>query len=86
MNLMVTSEAQKFILLNGGNALAKSQRPRINLGRPDDAKVNEYKEVLLNDQVRVYLHLSLLNLDDHYNLKIDIGWGLFGKRLVLKGL
>lgn len=86
MNLMVTSEAQKYILLNGGNALAKLKRPRIKLGRPDEAKANEYKEVLLNDQVRVHIHLSLLNLDDRYNLKIDTGWGLFGKKLVIKGL
>jgi hypothetical protein len=85
MNLMVTSEAQKYILLNGGSAAAKLEHPRIKLGHPDESD-NDYKEVLLNDQVKVYIHLSLLNLDDHYNLKIDSGWGLFGKRLVLKGL
>ncbi|AHF08711.1 hypothetical protein [Desulfitobacterium metallireducens] len=88
MNLMVTSEAQKYILLNGGNALANLRHPRIQLGCPDETKadVNTYKEVLLNGQVRVYIHLSLLNLDDSYNLKIDTGWGLFGKKLVLRGL
>lgn len=86
MNLMVTSEAQKYILLNGGNALARQRYPRMQLGSPDESQAGDYKEVLLNDQVKVYIHLSLLNLDDSYKLKIDLGWGLFGKKLVLKGL
>lgn len=86
MKLMVTSEAQKYILLNGGNVLAQLKHPRIKLDQPDEADTNAYKEVLLNDQVKVFIHVSLLNLDDSYNLRIDTGWGLMGKKLSLKGL
>lgn len=86
MNLMVTAEAQKYILLNGGNVIAQLKHPRLKLDRPEEANANAYKEVLLNDQVKVYIHISLLNLNDSHNLKIDTRWGLMGKKLGLNGL
>ncbi|HVJ49162.1 hypothetical protein [Desulfitobacterium sp.] len=86
MNLLVTTEAQHYIFLKGGNARAKLEHPSLQLGRPKESEVKEYKEVQLNDHVKIYVHLSLLSLDDSYQLKIDLKRGLLGKRLVLTGI
>jgi hypothetical protein len=58
----------------------------VRLGQPKDTESQYFKEVDINNQIKLYVHISLLNLDDNYNPQIDVGWKIFGKGLVLKGI
>ncbi len=61
-------------------------RPSVRLGKPEEEYETEYKKVVVNDHVSLYLHESILNLDESYKPKIDVEWKLFGKGLVIKGI
>lgn len=94
MNLLVTTAAKKYIFTKGGKATAKLKkngpedfgRPTVKLGLPKEAELGEYKEVDIGNDMKLYVHVSLLNLDDKYNPKIDVGWKITGRGLVIKGL
>jgi hypothetical protein len=61
-------------------------RPTVKLGLPKETELGEYKEVDIGNDMKLYVHVSLLNLDDRYNPKIDVGWKITGRGLVIKGL
>lgn len=58
----------------------------MRLGLPKDDELNDFKEIDVNNKIKLYVHLSLLNLDETYNPKIDVEWKIFGKGLVIKGI
>lgn len=100
MNLLVSTAAQKFIFDKGGKATAKLEtqniqnssgsqeliRPFVQLGEPKESELDEYQEIEMFNQIKLYLHNSLLNLDETYRPEIDVQWSLKGKRLVIKGV
>ena len=94
MNLLVTTAAKKYIFSNGGKATAKLKRrgpedfgrPLVKLGQPNESELSEYKEIDIGNDMKLYVHLSLLNLDDMYNPKVDVGWKITGRGLVIKGI
>lgn len=93
MNLLVTTAAKKYISTRGGKATARLKksrtddfgRPSVKLGEPIESELNEYKEIDIGNNMKLYLHLSFLNLDDLYNPRIDVGWRITGRGLVVKG-
>lgn len=93
MNLLVTTAAKKFIFSRGGKATAKLKksrnddfgRPSVKLGEPKEAESSDYKEIDIGNNMKLYVHLSFLNLDDLYNPRIDVGWKITGRGLVVKG-
>ena len=94
MNLLVTTAAKKYIFTNGGKATAKLKghnqerfgRPSVRLGQPNETEWSEYKEIDIGNDMKLYVHMTLLSLDDMYNPKIDVGWKITGRGLVVKGL
>lgn len=57
----------------------------MRLGEPKEVELIEYKEIEIN-QIKLYIHISLLNLDEKYSPEVDVQWSLLGKRLVIKGV
>lgn len=93
MNLLVTTAAKKYIYSKGGKATAKLKqrgpedfgRPTVKLGVPKESELSEYKEIDIGNNMKLYVHLTFLNLDDLYNPRIDVSWGITGRGLVVKG-
>jgi hypothetical protein len=97
LNLLVTTAAKKFILSKGGKATAKLEgkkaegpqdysQPSVRLGQPEESEKEDFQEVDIGNNIKLYVHISLLNLDDTYNPKIDVEWKIFGRGLVMKDL
>lgn len=87
LNLLVSTAAQKFIFEKGGTATAKLEiRPSVQLGEPKESERDEYQEIEMFNQIKLYLHSSLLNLDETHHPEIDVQWSLMGKRLMIKGV
>lgn len=86
MQLLVTTAAKKYILENGKKAIAKNEGlPSVKLGEPKEEEAKDYQAIDLGNDILLYTHISLLNLDDTHNFKIDYGWKLTGKGLKIKG-
>ena len=58
----------------------------MRLGQPKDTELNDFKEIDINNKIKLYVHFSLLNLEDKYKPQIDVEWKILGKGLVIKGI
>ncbi|MEL1133539.1 hypothetical protein AAC978_00015 [Desulfitobacterium sp. THU1] len=85
MKLLVTTDAKKYILDNGKNAIAKNEGwPSVKLGVPSEDELKDYQAIDLGEDIKLYTHISILSLDDNHNFRIDYGFKLGGKGLKIK--
>ena len=58
--------------------------PSVRLGLPTKEELNECKEINLENDTKLFLHNTLLELCEEDNPVVDVQWTLFGRKLTIK--